>query len=149
MEDSSKPGQFIFDMQMIFVPSTSTKKYARRTFTGKIVCASVCGYCPLPSCTIGLIHSSQKRGIAHYKSISNCDYMEKFNIKSAKTCTKSMLYTHWPVNCPKPGCSVVVWSHNLYEHFKYNHTRNEYDDTHSIAEREILGIQVMKHCSFT
>ena len=90
----------------------------------------------MSSCSIGLTESSQKKGVTYYKATSNCDYLEKFNLKSAETSTKSMPCTNRPINCPKPGCNAVVWTYNLYEHFKSDHTEKEYDDAFSITDKE-------------
>ena len=64
---------------------------------GKIIGPTVCGYCGL---TIGLTSSSTKGGDTRYKATSNCDYFEKFNLKSAETSAKSMPCTNRLINCP-------------------------------------------------
>ena len=58
---------------------------------------------------------------------SNYDYQENFDIKSAETSTKTMPCTNRPLACPKATCGVVVWSYNLYEHFKFDHVEMEFD----------------------
>ena len=107
---------------------------AKHILAGKITGPTVCGYFGLTSCTIGLTSSSTK-GVAHYKATSN--YFEK----SAVTSTKSMPCTNRPISCPHTSCSVVVWSYNLHEQYKCDHTDND-----SATEKEISLVKLQK-CS--
>ena len=89
----------------------------KHILAGKITGPTVCGYCVLTSCTIGLTSYSIKGGVTHYKTTSNCYYFEKFNLKSAETITKSMSCTN---------------------------KDNEYDDSFSATEKEISVVKLQK-----
>ena len=99
----------------------------------------VCGFCGLEGCSIDLVRGSGRGKTATMIPGSNCEYVCKFDLKSAEKSTKSGPCTNRPVVCSI--CSTIHWSYNLPIHFCLKHSDHPIPARASDKEKKFMGIE--------
>ena len=98
----------------------------------------VCGFCGIDGCSIALARGSGRGKTATLVPSANCEYLCKFNIKSAEKSTKSGPCTNRPVTCSV--CKTVQWSYNLPHHYRVKHSDHPIPARMNQEEREFMDI---------
>ena len=107
---------------MFYMPQQVKQKGMRQhvgahIVKGHIPAGDICGFCGRRDndCKIKLVRGAGK-GVEVPES--NCVYSHKFNMKSARTPTKSSPCTNIPIRCPLCPTEEYIWKYNFVGHLE-------------------------------